>query len=689
MLALRAPWLFFIRRKGLSDDWEGSQIAHEVPPPLSDSPSVLLAVVATAAGELPAPTDLSATARSTSSIVLTWGGAAAEASEFRIERLDAGVWGEIWRQPIAETNYLDSGLSEETEYSYRVFQFNAAEESPASNVATTRTLRTGELQGLPAPPELVRVVRLDATRVKIEWSPWTAQDPSDAFTIMRAKDEDSWTPTVVNGAAYSEYIDENAPAGADYRYVAFVQGLRSPSGGPVTDVGGAPSDEIRIGHARATIKAGEWHAYHVNAFANPATGFVQAEKFIADDATEFPPPSPFRLDGPFRSVQILEEWNDWGTQYTEKLGFYPKGETLQVSARVESVHQPIYKTPILQVTPGDPGVWMMLPAGPTLVENDQTAVLTLNATLQVFDLSFEGNDFMGFDGRSHPQWQMVPLGRLVAERERQVTARVWPHPMGAFGSLITCLNAIEANPTVFNGPSTTFTLTSTVQSEPGEHYFLVNRMPGQLGMDVRAWTPIDVNIYLVTHIIGGQRFSVDGPDLDALRERLDSIYGEGANLWFNLSWGVGMEFNTDPGGDDTDEADQICALLTGEADKLRDRAALPGKDFSVFVFGYSPENPRYGYGVKRPPQPVEPKRDGAAVAADRYACVGSNDLTVIAHELGHLLNLDHVFEATNVAGNCKIPDDSDTRLMGYSDPLGRRLIKPERDIMYDAIEGLP
>ncbi len=40
-------------------------------------------------------------------------------------------------------------------------------------------------------------------------------------------------------------------------------------------------------------------------------------------------------------------------------------------------------------------------------------------------------------------------------------------------------------------------------------------------------------------------------------------------------------------------------------------------------------------------------------------------------------------------GEFAIPDDSDTRITGYGEPLGTHLIKPERDIMHQRIETLP
>jgi len=71
-----------------------------------------------------APTNLLATAISTTEIQLTWTDNASNESSYRVERsLDQVVWTEIAILPPNSTSYLDVGLTPSTTYSYRVRAF--------------------------------------------------------------------------------------------------------------------------------------------------------------------------------------------------------------------------------------------------------------------------------------------------------------------------------------------------------------------------------------------------------------------------------------------------------------------------------------------------------------------------------------------------------------------------------------
>jgi titin len=96
-------------------------------------------------GSVPnAPTNLTATAVSSSQINLTWQDNAGNENGFHVWRYHSSVgWSQIDIVGANTTNYPDSGLSPATSYSYAVRAYNAAGVSGWSNVPTATTLSAG------------------------------------------------------------------------------------------------------------------------------------------------------------------------------------------------------------------------------------------------------------------------------------------------------------------------------------------------------------------------------------------------------------------------------------------------------------------------------------------------------------------------------------------------------------------
>ncbi len=87
-----------------------------------------------------APSNLTATAISPSAILLNWNDNSDDETEFYIERQSGGFWSLIDWANADETSIINTGLSPETSYSYRVRAYNANGASSYSNVAGTTTL---------------------------------------------------------------------------------------------------------------------------------------------------------------------------------------------------------------------------------------------------------------------------------------------------------------------------------------------------------------------------------------------------------------------------------------------------------------------------------------------------------------------------------------------------------------------
>jgi hypothetical protein len=140
-----------------------------------------------AVSELVAPI-LIATPVDTTSIQLSWD-VVDGATGYGVERLDGVI------AFVFETSYLDTGLSPNTSYSYRVFAFNDDTQSDYSNVATATTLDVvKENLHLNATPQ-GRVVFLD-------WN-----DVGGPYEILRRNPGREWTViAVVNDNKYADTV---------------------------------------------------------------------------------------------------------------------------------------------------------------------------------------------------------------------------------------------------------------------------------------------------------------------------------------------------------------------------------------------------------------------------------------------------------------------------------------------------
>ncbi|HVN82577.1 MAG TPA: M12 family metallo-peptidase [Terriglobia bacterium] len=96
----------------------------------------------TPGAEPAAPSNLSATAISSSQILLSWQDNSSDESSFKLHRKAGsnGSWGEIAATGANATSYTDTGLSGNTTYSYRVQASNNSGDSPFSNEASATTL---------------------------------------------------------------------------------------------------------------------------------------------------------------------------------------------------------------------------------------------------------------------------------------------------------------------------------------------------------------------------------------------------------------------------------------------------------------------------------------------------------------------------------------------------------------------
>lgn len=162
----------------------------------------------------PAPDRLSATALSSTSIMLRWNDRTSAETGFVIERRGAnGSWAALDSIAANSTSYTDAGLAANSSYSYRLRGFNAAGNTPYSGVATVTTLRN--LPGAPA--DLVAVPR-SATYVELSWGESFTDETG--FVLERRAGSGSWNTLDTVRANTTSYTDRTAAPATVYHYRA-------------------------------------------------------------------------------------------------------------------------------------------------------------------------------------------------------------------------------------------------------------------------------------------------------------------------------------------------------------------------------------------------------------------------------------------------------------------------------------
>ncbi|CAG1008547.1 hypothetical protein ANRL4_03903, partial [Anaerolineae bacterium] len=167
-----------------------------------------------------APSNLNATAASSTQINLSWTDNSNNETGFKIERSSEGLGGaDEWVQVATVganmTVYFDAGLICNTKYYYRVRAYNAAGNSSHSNIANATTLTAS----LCAPSSLSATI-ISPTQINLAWTdnsngPKGADNGNneDGFKIERSFGILMWTQIATVGANVTEYTDTDLDSG--------------------------------------------------------------------------------------------------------------------------------------------------------------------------------------------------------------------------------------------------------------------------------------------------------------------------------------------------------------------------------------------------------------------------------------------------------------------------------------------
>ncbi|NWL89336.1 hypothetical protein DMN77_17405 [Paenibacillus sp. 79R4] len=130
-----------------------------------------------------APTNVSAQAKSSSEIEISW--TAANADGYNVYRSDAvdGAYRKLNSVTVTEATYFNTGLEANTTYFYKVTSLSGDYESEMSEYAAATTDSDTKEPGTPAAPTNVKAEPKGTSRIELSW---TAPADADGYNVYRS-----------------------------------------------------------------------------------------------------------------------------------------------------------------------------------------------------------------------------------------------------------------------------------------------------------------------------------------------------------------------------------------------------------------------------------------------------------------------------------------------------------------------
>jgi subtilisin family serine protease len=158
-----------------------------------------------------APSNLAATAVSSSRIDLSWTDNSTYESGFKIERSSDGVnFVELGTRAANFTTFSNTGLAADTAYQYRVRAYDGTNHSAYSNVASATT------QSLAAAPTNLSAAAVSSSRIVLSWTDNAGNEAG--FKVERGTDGVTFSQVAVLGANATTYSNTNLVANTSYYY---------------------------------------------------------------------------------------------------------------------------------------------------------------------------------------------------------------------------------------------------------------------------------------------------------------------------------------------------------------------------------------------------------------------------------------------------------------------------------------
>ena len=174
-----------------------------------------------------APTNLLATAFSSSQIALSWTDKSNNETGFQIQRSNNGVsFALIATVGANVSTYTNNGLTAATTYYYRVRAFNSFGHSAVSNIASATTLPASTPTPTatptptpgrpPAAPTNLSATAISSSRIALSWT--DNSNNEGGFQIQRSNNGVNFTLIATVGANVTTYRDNGLTAGTTYYY---------------------------------------------------------------------------------------------------------------------------------------------------------------------------------------------------------------------------------------------------------------------------------------------------------------------------------------------------------------------------------------------------------------------------------------------------------------------------------------
>jgi hypothetical protein len=168
-------------------------------------------------GGLLAPSNVTATALSSSQIQLTWSGVSG-ATGYRVKRWNGAIWPVIADNlSTTATSYIDGGLVANSQHYYYVCAFNGSGENCAPNVYATTSPGSGQV---PNAPTNSGATAISSSSIRFTWT--DNSNNESGFRIYRwsVPDGQQWVVVSTTGANATTVTDTGLQPSTSYSYDA-------------------------------------------------------------------------------------------------------------------------------------------------------------------------------------------------------------------------------------------------------------------------------------------------------------------------------------------------------------------------------------------------------------------------------------------------------------------------------------
>jgi hypothetical protein len=160
-----------------------------------------------------APTSLTATSTSTTQINLAWTDNATNETGYVVDRATSpgsGFWSQIATLSAGANSYSNTGLTESTQYEYRVYATNAAGNSSYSNTASKYTI--------PATPTGLTATAVSSSQINLAWTDVSTGNTGQRIERRSPSGSGSYSTLTTVSATATTYSDTGLTASTSYEY---------------------------------------------------------------------------------------------------------------------------------------------------------------------------------------------------------------------------------------------------------------------------------------------------------------------------------------------------------------------------------------------------------------------------------------------------------------------------------------